>query len=172
MQRDSCIILGVVLVAVTAGVGFFLFNRGGVPNDSLQAAANTQSSATVVPFTPLAEGSRSTVTRRVNYLITSPDQLNKLWEMVDATGAPPAVDFKTQAVIAVFAGERPAAGYRIAVSKVEDAGSRVVSITIAEPGDDCMLAQTITAPYEVVAVPVTSLPFTHEDVSVTTTCAN
>ncbi|MFA5998198.1 MAG: protease complex subunit PrcB family protein [Candidatus Paceibacterota bacterium] len=172
MQRDSRIILGVALVAVTVSVGFFLFYRSDVQNGSLSAAVNTQQSATAVPFTPLAEGSRSTVTRRVNYLITSPDQLSKLWKMVDATGTPPAVDFKTQAVIAVFAGERPAAGYRIAVSKVEDASARVVSITIAEPAADCMLAQTITAPYEVVAVPVTSLPFTHEDVSVTTTCAN
>jgi hypothetical protein len=172
MQRDSLIILGVALMAVAIGVGVFLSGRGEVPNTSLSAAANTQQPAVIVPFTPLVSGSQSKVTTRVNYVITSPDQLNKLWKMVDAVGTPPKVDFSKDAVIAVFAGQQSTAGYAISVSKIVDSGARMVSVTIQKPGDTCMVGQVLTAPYEIVAIPTTSLPLAHEDVSTTVSCQN
>jgi hypothetical protein len=108
----------------------------------------------------------------VNYLITSSSQFGELWKVVTATGAPPKIDFKTHSVIAVFAGQKPTAGYAVAVAKIEDASARMVSITLAKPSDDCMLAQSITTPYQLISVPATSLSLAHEDISVTTTCAN
>jgi hypothetical protein len=170
MKRGTHIVTGWVLSAVVIGAFAFLSDRSG-PNTS-PAAADGQSPATVVPFTKIIRGSNSTVTTRVNYVITSVDELQKLWEMVDATDELPAVDFKKEVVLAVFAGEQPTTGYAISVSKVEDRDARTVSITLMKPDGDCMTGQSITAPYEIVAVPATALPFAHEDVSVTTTCAN
>ncbi len=162
MRRDVLILTGAAIIAV--GIGILLFSSGrGDPSNTSSAA---------VPFTEIAKGSQSAVERRVNYLITSSSQFNELWGVVTATGTPPKIDFKTHSVIAVFAGQKPTAGYAIAVAKIEDTRTRVVSITLAKPSDDCMLAQSITAPYQLISIPATSLPFAHEDISVTTTCAN
>lgn len=162
MRRDVLILTGAAIIAVGTGVFMFSSGRGDLSNNS---------SATV-PFTEIAKGSQSAVERRVNYLITSSSQFDELWKMVTATGTPPKIDFKTHFVIAVFAGQKSAAGYAIAVAKIEDTSTRMVSITLAKPSDSCMLAQSITAPYQLISVPVTSLPLAHEDISVTTACAN
>lgn len=169
-MRDTFIIIGLAIVAV--GIGSFLFLRGTSSNVSFSATATSNASVVTVPFAKVAHGNTSTVTRRVNYLISSPDGLNKLWEMVAATGTPPTVDFNKEAIIAVFAGQQPTTGYAIEVSKVLDSSSRLVFITIAKPDNSCITGQSLTAPYEIVAVPATSLPLTHEDVSVTATCTN
>ncbi|MDP2652107.1 MAG: protease complex subunit PrcB family protein [bacterium] len=162
-MRNTLIVGGVAVAAIVIGVLVFL--RGG---DSFSNAS--ASPATVVSFTQLARGSHSKVTMRVNYLITSSDQLNELWKMVDATSTPPKIDFKKEAVIAVFAGEQPTAGYAISVAKVEDTSARIVSITLAKPDGRCMTGQVLTTPYELVTLPATSLPLAHEDISTTTSC--
>ena len=164
MRQDILILIGAAVVAVGIGVFMFSSGRGDLSDNSL--------AATVVSFTEIAKGSQSVVERRVNYLITSSGQFDELWKMVTATGTPPKIDFKTHSIIAVFAGQKPTAGYAIAVAKIEDASARMVSITLAKPSDSCILAQSITTPYQLISVPTTSLPLAHEDVSVTTTCAN
>ena len=167
-MKDSLIILGVALVAATGGVYFLL--QGNYSKTPLPVVTENQQSAVAVPFTSLVSGSQSKVAARVNYIITSSTQLNELWKMVDATGTPPKVDFNKDAVIAVFAGQQPTAGYAITVSKVTDSGARMVSITIRKPDSTCMVGQVLTAPYELVAIPATTLPLTHEDVSTTASC--
>ena len=164
MRRDVLILTSAAIIAVGIGIFMFSSGRGDLSNTSLVTAT--------VPFTEIAKGSQSAVERRVNYLITSSSQFNELWGVVTATGTPPKIDFKTHSVIAVFAGQKPTAGYAIAVAKIEDASARMVSITLAKPSDDCMLAQSITTPYQLISVPATSLSLAHEDISVTTTCAN
>jgi len=169
MQRDTLIIIGLTLVAAVIGVSLFFYGPGGLANVWSSAGAG-DTAAVEVPFTELARGYTSTVPERVNYLITSASQLGELWKMTDATGMPPAVNFNTHAVIAVFAGQQPTAGYSIEVSKVEDATVRMVTITFTKPGDGCILAQTVTAPYELISVPVGTLPLTHEDISTAVDC--
>jgi len=133
------------------------------------ASSNSQQTA-AIPFTKITSGTESKVRMRVNYLITSADELRQLWGMVSATGTPPAVDFKKNAVIAVFAGEQPTVGHVIEVSKIEDSTVRNVSLTIMKPDTNCMVAQTVTAPYEIVAMPATALPLTHQDTLTVNKC--
>ncbi|MHB8710402.1 MAG: hypothetical protein ACYC6X_02545 [Minisyncoccota bacterium] len=163
MQRILFAIVGVALVAAGIGAIASLSGRGGV-----SPVANSQSAATAVPFTDIAHGSRSTVATRVNYFITSADQLNTLWKMIDATGVPPAIDFKTHAVIAAFAGA--GAGSAVTISKIEDTSARLVSITIAKPDSACAQKHSAPSPYDVIAVPTTSLPLSHIDVSAIVSC--
>lgn len=169
MRQEFLIIMGVALVAIVIGVFAFLFGWGAIPATP-SPVANNQLSVVIVPFTEITRGSKSTVATRVNYLITSADQLNKLWKMIDATSTRPAIDFKKDAVIAVFAGERPTTGYTITVSKVEDSSTRLVSITLARQDGNCIVGQAFTAPYELITVPATSLPLAHKDISTTTSC--
>lgn len=170
MKQERLIIVGVALVAICIGV--YLFLSGNFSSTPLPSAPNTESTAVAVPFTPLLRGTYSNVTSRVNYFITSPDQLNELWKMINATSTPPKVDFEKNAVIAVFAGQQPSAGYAIQVSKVVDSSARLVSITIAKPDSNCMKGQSLTTPYELVTIPTTSLPLAHEDLLATATCSN
>jgi len=160
---------GVALVAIAIGVAVFISGKGNLQSTS-SAVADNQSSVVSVPFTKLVQGTHSTIEKRVNYFITSPTQLSELWKMISATGTPPKVDFNKDAVIAVFAGQQPTTGYAIEVSKVLDSSSRLVSITLAKPDGNCITGQSLTAPYEIVAVPATTLPLAHEDVWTTVGC--
>jgi len=155
---------------IVLGVTFLLYSPQYFPSDLPLTTTDTEASAVAVSFTPLMQGTQSKVTRQVNYLITSSDALHELWEMVDATTTLPKIDFKTHAVVAVFAGEQPTTGYKIAVAEIEDSSARHVSITLTKPDSTCMVGQALTTPYEIVVVPTTSLPLTHEDNAITTDC--
>jgi hypothetical protein len=146
----------VVLVAVAALL-IMSSDRGGP-------------AAVIVPFTALAEGARSEIPSRVNYLITTQDELVELWTFLKEPPPVPTVDFDTKVVAAVFAGEVPTAGYAIAVAEVEDVDKRMVNIELTKPDESCVLAQSVTAPYQVIELPKTSLPFTHADTWTTKPC--
>ncbi len=113
------------------------------------------------------------MTERVNYLITSPDELTALWESISATTPPPPIDFTTQAVLAIFAGESSDAS--VSVAKITDAlgiGQRLVSIAITKPDVFCTAEAEDLSPYAIVAVSATSLSLTHEDIVTTASCPN
>jgi hypothetical protein len=65
--------------------------------------------------------------------------------------AAPGVDFRKHTVVAVFAGEKPTAGYSVRITKVEKEGDTcVVHHVVSGPPRDAMVAQVITYPYIVV----------------------
>ncbi|MBU6491016.1 protease complex subunit PrcB family protein [Patescibacteria group bacterium] len=170
-MRNILAIVGLVVAATIIGAFVFLYGGNTFPSrSSLAPAYNNPPDKTTIPFTELAHGAHSSIPVRANYLITSEDQLSELWKMIDAGGQTPKVDFATQSVIAIFAGQKPTAGYTIAVSNVEDAATRDVTITLTSPGGSCLLAQSLTAPYQVVELPKTSLAFTHKDLATTLSC--
>ena len=141
------------------------------PNGTLTQTSPANLAGTgPVPFTELAHGTLSTVSTRANYLITSSAELLALWAIIDAPGQTPTVDFTKNNVIAVFAGNEPAAGYSIKVSQIEDAQSRMVTVSLTKPGGSCLPAQPATSPYQVIELPKTTLPLAHEDTTVTTSC--
>lgn len=159
LHQNALTIGSVALVAVAVGAAAFLFSYDN-------ALVGNKVQAVAVPFTKLTEGRQSVVARRVNYFITSAAQLSEIWDAVNAAGTPPKVDFKRQAVIAVFAGKESVSSIKVA--KVEDANARMVSIAIEKP--DCRPIPTPASPYEIVAVPTTSLPLTHTDIATIITC--
>jgi len=169
MRRTTFVIIVLVGLAIIAALtASYQKNSSG----ELSAATGNAQAAVDVPFTRITEGLQSSVTKPVNYLITSESELAALWKIVKATGEPPSIDFTQEAVIAVFAGERPTAGYSIAVSKVADVeGKRLVTISLMQPASDCVTAQVITAPYEILRLPATPLPLTHEDTVATVNCS-
>src|SRR3989344_5811976 len=166
MRRDF---IGIIIVAAIAiAIGVYMFYSG---QDVSSTFPNNQQSAVIVPFTALAEGPRSKVESRVNYLIDTQEELAELWKFLEEPPPVPTVDFKTKVVAAVFAGEVPTSGYDIAVIEVQDADKRVVKIELIKPDESCILAQSLTAPYQVIELPKTSLPFTHADTWTTKVCS-
>jgi len=165
MRRDF---IGIIIVAAIAiAIGVYMFYSG---QDVSSTFPNNQQSAVIVPFTALAEGPRSKVESRVNYLIDTQEELAELWKFLEEPPPVPTVDFKTKVVAAVFAGEVPTSGYDINVVEVQDADKRVVKIELIKPDESCILAQSLTAPYQVIELPKTSLPFTHADTWTTKVC--
>jgi hypothetical protein len=170
-MRSAFLIIGAAFAAFLIGAFVFLYSQHSFSNTSATATnTTTQTTAISVPFTQLAQGSQSTVTGRANYLITSTTQLSDLWNMIDAQGETPTIDFNTHDVIAVFAGKEPTAGYTIAVSTVSDSTVRQVLVTLNSPGPSCLLAQSVTEPYQIIVLPKTTLPLTHTDIATTTGC--
>jgi hypothetical protein len=168
-MRNKLLFIGVTVAAV--GIGAVIFSSGRMTPSTVSPAAvvnSTPKATTTVPFTRLLQGTQSSVVTRTNYLITSPAQLKNLWKLIAATSTPPTVDFKTKAVLAVFADK--ASSLAITVSKIEDTDARLVSITLAKPDSTCTKKNIAASPYEIITVPVTSLSLTHEDIATTTSC--
>jgi len=159
---------GIAIIAI--GIGVFVFLYGGNRFNSSSAVANNNLSVVAVPFTKIVQGDTSTIKNRVNYFINSSEQLNELWGMIDATSTPPKIDFKKEAVIAVFAGKQTVADYSIYVSKIIDSDTRMVYITLAKPDGKCAKKQSEVFPYEIITIPSTSLQLAHEDIQTTTNC--
>lgn len=167
-MRNALILAACALLAVAVGIVIYLMSArtAGI------IVHNASSSSTVVPAELLVAGAHSAIDERVNYLITSPAEFNELWNLVQATTSMPDVDFSTHAVLAVFAGQEPTAGYAIGVAKVEDSSSgRMVTVSLTKPGTGCMTAEVVTTPFALVLVPKTALPLSHQDVSAISTCA-
>lgn len=165
MRRDSIGIVVVAVIAVAIGVYMFYSGQGVSPDFT-----NNQQSAVIVSFEALAEGPRSKIESRVNYLIKTQEELAELWKFLEEPPPVPTVDFNKKVVAAVFAGEVPTSGYDIAVVEVQDSNKRVVKIELIKPDESCILAQSATAPYQVIELPKTPLPFTHADKWTTKTC--
>lgn len=170
-MRDAYIVGGASVVAIGIGVLFFLFGGSSIASTSPSAVNEFHQTATAVPFMELVHGSKSSVSARKDYLITSADEFSKLWKMVDATGEMPNVDFTKNYVAAVFAGSQSTTGYAVTVSKVEDTTVRMVTVTLMKPGENCSKKNSVTAPYILVQLPQTSLTFTHEDQVTTADCS-
>ena len=172
-MRNTPAIVGLVVCVAVLGVAAFFYTGGSFPALSYSPIENNVPSPSPVSFQKIVSGTNSSVTKRVNYLITSPIQLKNLWLMIDAAETAPAIDFSKYVIVAVFAGQNPTTGYDIQISKIEDtATARIVSLTLAKPDGNCITGQAVTAPYELVLVPATSLKFAHQDTWTTKTCAN
>lgn len=165
-RNKTIAVLAVLLALAALAAALFLFK-----SETPTRTGSPSVSAAIVPFEPLANGSISTVHERVNYLITSSAQLHDLWSLLHASGPVPQVDFSKEEVIAAFAGEEPTTGYGIRIATIKDATKRTVILTLTRPGVRCVTGQMVTAPYEVVKLPKTSLPLTHVDTLVTKDCA-
>jgi hypothetical protein len=165
MQQTVSIALFVVVIVA----GAFLLGRD---NESSVTQSSANEGVTAVAFTPLAEGVYSRVEARVNYLVSSEEGLVELWKLIETDMPLPQVDFSTHAVAAIFAGEEATAGFKIAVAAVEDGAERMVKVVRTRPGPSCMTTQVITMPYQVVEIPITTLPLSHQDEWMTEDCSS
>lgn len=164
-MKDILVIAGLALAAVALGGTLLFFGSNG------EESAPLSESGRPVLLETLDEGTSSEVTMRVNYLISSEDQLTQLWRMVDSQKPIPVVDFDQYSVVAVFAGSVPTSGHAIAVSRIADMDTaRMVEIVLTNPSASCAPIAGEFAPYQVVQVRKTDLLYTHKDTEETVSC--
>jgi hypothetical protein len=168
MKNKALLIALVALVVVLLG-WFFL---SGTPASAPEGEPVPDGP---VPFTVLDDGANAAaVSEGKNFVIQNEEELALLWSMIYGADAPPmpAVDFATEEVLAVFAGQKESGGYDISVKDiVQENGTRVVTILHETPGEGCMTTQALTSPFELVRVPVGSQNITHEDETVAVSCS-
>jgi hypothetical protein len=168
-KRHHYIVWGSGIVACIIGVLLFLYGSSGVLNSKHKVIVVNRPVS--VPFLKIASGAQSGVTNRVNYLVTSTDQFNKLWKIISATSTPPGIDFKNTEVAAVFAGTESAANSSIKVTRVLDTNARIIFVELIKPASTCVAKQKTATPYEIILLPATNLRIVHEDFVATTTCS-
>lgn len=167
------LITSVLVVVLIFSAAFAISNESNPTNTAQISGAKefVASDVSAVPFTKITEGVRSSVQKRVNYIITSSEQLNELWKVASIDGNVPSVDFTKSDVIAVFSGPKSESGSAIAVARVEDSKKRMVTITLINPNEKCSIAkQSTTTPYQIITVPKTTLTLFHKDETVTRGC--
>jgi len=101
------------------------------------------------------EGSHSGIKQQKAVAVQDSRQWEALWRQHDAGNAVPQVDFSKESVVAVFLGERPAAGVTVAVVVQQDPldGSRLNVFYREVASGKSFSAAVICQPYAFVKVP-------------------
>ena len=99
------------------------------------------------------KGDQSNIDDRREVVVRTAAEWQKLWQQHSPDRPMPSVDFSKEMVVGVFLGNRPTAGYGVAVVKTIDAnGVLHVQYRESAPGRDAITAQMLTFPYHVVAI--------------------
>lgn len=111
--------------------------------------------STAIPFTSVAQGTRSQIQEPRQVVVRTAADWQTLWTAHDSAAAP-NVDFSGLIVVGVFLGTRPTAGFSVRITAVTAKdGSAVVEYVEGRPRPGGMTAQVITSPFHLVTVPRT-----------------
>ena len=103
------------------------------------------------------KGDFSNVDEPKQVAVRSDADWKTLWRRHAGERPMPPVDFGKEMIVGVFMGSRPTAGYDIAITKTLEANG-VLRVWYRErtPARGLMLAQVLTFPFHLVAVPKTA----------------
>ena len=100
------------------------------------------------------KGDFSNVDEAKQVVVRSDADWRTLWRRHAGERPMPSIDFTKETVVGVFMGSRPTAGYDIAITKtLEKDGTLWVFYRERTPARGLMLAQVLTFPFHLVAVP-------------------
>ena len=114
----------------------------------------------------LASGSQSAVHVPVARLISDQTTWVQVWNAIYSNVLPPPtapeIDFSREEVVVLILGDRPTAGYGIAVSQVNSTPrGTTITVRITTPGDQ-LVAQVLTSPFQLTAIPIARRPVTFD----------
>jgi len=173
------IVLGIIVAAILVGAGLYFYGPGELretpTREGNEASALSAEVAEDISFKVIAEGSNaSSVAARKNYAVFDEGEFERLWTMAYGEEAPtlPSVDFDSQYVIGVFAGEKTTGGHAIKVEAITDENAvRNVAITIEIPSRDCLVTEALTSPFQIVVVPFSDRELIRTDTEVESSCS-
>ena len=111
-------------------------------------------------FRILAQGDQSAVRVPITRVVRGPGVFSEFWRAITANDASrppePEADFGNETVIVVLMGERPTSGYAVRpVSVNANDGVVSVALRVTSPAPGDMVAQVLTSPYVLFAIPGT-----------------
>jgi hypothetical protein len=103
----------------------------------------------------IAKGDGSGITTPRRVVIRDEPEWRALWaEHAGGAASPPAVDFRTRMVAAVFAGDRPTPGYGVEIVDArQQADTLGILVNESRPAPGMLAAQVIVTPFHIVALP-------------------
>jgi hypothetical protein len=105
-------------------------------------------------FRTLAMDSMSNIDESRQATARTPQEWTALWRAHAGDRPAPRVDFGTSIVAAVFLGSRSTAGYKAEITGITVAGKTMtIEWREGRPDRDSILAQVITSPAHLVAIP-------------------
>ena len=108
----------------------------------------------VSPLRVLDKGDQSNVGDAKQVAARTTAEWNTLWRQHSPDRDQPRVDFGRDMVLGIFLGSRTTAGFSVEiVSALVEQGILVVRFRETRPQSDRIVAQVITSPYHLVAVP-------------------
>lgn len=103
---------------------------------------------------PIDRGPQSGITEPRQVTVRSAAEWESLWQMHAPQRPLPPIEFARDMVVGVFLGSRPTAGYTVDIARVRDeGGTTIVEYRETLPRPDAILAQVLTAPFVLVAIP-------------------
>jgi hypothetical protein len=106
------------------------------------------------PIVVIAKESMSRVDEPRQAVARTADEWAALWRQHAGDTKPPAVDFGTRTVVAVFLGTRTTGGYAVDIVNTREAGGAlVVQWQERRPARDVITAQVITTPAVIASIP-------------------
>ena len=108
-----------------------------------------------VPIRSIDKGLESQMDTARQATVRSAADWAKLWNLHAGERARPAVDFSKEMVVAVFLGSRPTAGFSMEIVSAREEGAvLIVQYRETRPSQaGGVVAQILTSPYHIVAVP-------------------
>jgi len=108
----------------------------------------------VSPLRVLEKGDQSNVDEPRQVAVRTAAEWKTLWRRHSPDRDQPRVDFARDMVLGVFLGSRATAGFSVEiVSALVEQGVLVVRFRETRPQSDRIVAQVVTSPYHLVAVP-------------------
>lgn len=110
-----------------------------------------------VLFIELNAGNNGGFNEKINKVITSQIELDKVWEAAFVNYAikekTPVVDFKTHTVVLVALGEQNSGGSEIKIDQITESKEGLnISILNTKAGKGCVTTDVITYPYQIVQI--------------------
>jgi hypothetical protein len=142
--------LGVRAFLLLAALG--LAQNCAIPSpaaDTVNAAATGGN----VEIRPLAADAYGAGTEKSAQFAKDAATYQRLWASLIGNGTPPPVDFATESVVFVMAGQKRSGGYSVTVNGAAlDGDTLAVDATVKSPPPNTIVSMALTSPYAVVAV--------------------
>lgn len=155
-SRGSKMNISMKLLPITAVFGVVICLQGCISASS----ATGDSPMAPASFTVLVTSPDGQADRRKLEIIRSQQDFNAAYhEVLPDAGLAPSVDFNQSIVIGAYLGTQSTGGYSIAVETVNVTESYVeVNVKSTAPGSTCITSQSLTSPFQFVAIAKTTKP--------------
>ena len=111
-----------------------------------------------IPVTTIQKGNFSGIREPLQAAVRTQDQWNNLWKkhasIQSPPSPPPGVNFTTEMVVALFAGEKTTGGYEVEITRAELKDSTLYIYYVEKnPTSGGMAIQAITQPFHLARLP-------------------
>jgi hypothetical protein len=141
----------------------------------ISCSSSNKSSITKVQADSIGHGYYVSFDEKRMVVINSEKDYKKLWDDVyanlDQLPKIPEADLNKYTVVAVFMGAQKSGGYDVKIDKVSIMNDRLnIEVIETSPGENCIVTDAITKPYDVVKIAKTDLEHEFKVKKVTKDC--